>query len=146
MMNLAEITAQYRPIYKLNELPVISNSKQSSEILQGIWGDNICYFEEFKILLLNKANRLLGVAPISSGGVSSVMVDLKLVFQRALLANASSIILAHNHPSGNITPSTADIALTKRAKEAGFFMDIPILDHIIVTPDNFFSFADNGYL
>jgi DNA repair protein RadC len=110
-----------------------------------IW-DDLEYRESFAILLLNRANRVLGIANISSGGLSGTVADPKVIFQQALKANASSIILLHNHPSGNTQPSEADITLTRKMKECGKFLDLPVLDHLIVTTDGYYSFAYEGLI
>jgi DNA repair protein RadC len=102
--------------------------------------------EEFWVLLLNRANKIIDKKKISSGGVSGTVVDPKMLFRIAIQDLASSIILCHNHPSGNKKPSEADIKLTKQLKEAGKFLEIPILDHIIITDQDFFSFADEGMM
>ncbi|MES2875823.1 MAG: JAB domain-containing protein [Bacteroidota bacterium] len=112
-------------------------------MLQSNWNyETIEFIEEFKIILLNRANRVLGIVPISVGGTAGTIADPKIIYVAALKMNAASIILAHNHPSGNLKPSHADIELTKKLKNAGQFLDLPILDHIILTKDGFLSFAD----
>jgi DNA repair protein RadC len=100
--------------------------------------------EEFWILLLNRANEVLRPVQVSQGGVSGTVADPKLIFKYALENLASSIILVHNHPSGNLRPSEADKDLTKRLREAGKFLEIPVLDHLIFTDNGYFSFADEG--
>jgi DNA repair protein RadC len=102
--------------------------------------------EEFWIILLNRANVVMKKESISSGGVAGTVADPKIIFKKALEQLASSIILVHNHPSGNIKPSAADISLTKKMKEAGQFLDLPVLDHIIFTDNDYYSFADEGLL
>jgi len=102
--------------------------------------------EEFWVILLNRANVVMRQEKISSGGVAGTVADPKLIFKHALENLASSLILVHNHPSGNRQPSTADISLTKKLKEAGNFLDLPILDHLIYTDNGYFSFADEGLL
>jgi len=102
--------------------------------------------EEFWIILLNRANRLIKKEQISSGGVSGTVADPKIIFKAALEQYASSIILVHNHPSGNVKPSQADINLTKKMKEAGNLLEIPILDHIIFSNEGYLSFADESLL
>lgn len=125
----------------------VKNSQDSYAILLESWDKNIIELqEEFKILLLNRNNTVLGVYALSKGGVASTVVDPKLVFAVALKCNASSIIISHNHPSGHLKPSESDRKLTKRLKMAGEYLDITILDHIIVTKEDFYSFADNGIL
>lgn len=102
--------------------------------------------EEFWIILLNRANVVMKKESISSGGVAGTVADPKIIFKKALEQLASSIILVHNHPSGNIKPSTADISLTRKMKEAGQFLDLPVLDHLIFTDNDYYSFADEGIL
>lgn len=103
-------------------------------------------YEEFWIVLLNKANHVINKIRISSGGVSGVLVDSKMVFKPALEALASSIILVHNHPSGNLKPSQADIDLTKKLKQAGQYLDIAVLDHLIIAHSGYYSFADESLM
>ncbi len=102
--------------------------------------------EEFWVILLNRANVVMRTVSISRGGVAGTVADPKLIFKEALEQLASSIILVHNHPSGNRTPSAADIALTRKLKEAGQFLDLPVLDHLIYTDAGYYSFADEGML
>ena len=102
--------------------------------------------EEFWVILLNRANRLIRKEQISSGGISGTVADPKVIFKAALDQYASSIILVHNHPSGNLKPSQADINLTSKMKEAGKMLEIPVLDHIIFGDESFLSFADDGIL
>ena len=102
--------------------------------------------EQFKILLLNRANKVLGIYEVSTGGMSGTVADPKLIFATALKACASSIILSHNHPSGNLKPSNADLQLTQKVKEGGKLLDIEVYDHIILTTEGYYSFADEGQL
>ncbi|MEL7004738.1 MAG: DNA repair protein RadC [Bacteroidota bacterium] len=102
--------------------------------------------EEFWIVLLNRSNQVIKKHPISSGGVSGTIADPKIIFKAAIEELASSIILVHNHPSGNLKPSQADIKLTKKLKQAGMALEVPVLDHIIFCDHNFFSFADEGLM
>ena len=102
--------------------------------------------EEFWILMLNRANKLISDKRISSGGISGTVVDAKMIFKPALEQSASSIILCHNHPSGNRSPSAEDVALTRKIKDAGKALDINVYDHIIVCNDTYYSFADEGLL
>ena len=106
----------------------------------------ICYKEYFKVLLLNNNNDILGHAVISEGGITATCADIRIIFQDALLANATAIIISHNHPSGSIKPSTDDTNLTNRIKRAGDVMNIKLLDHIILTEDGYCSFRDEGIL
>ncbi|MCB9261207.1 MAG: DNA repair protein RadC [Flavobacteriales bacterium] len=104
------------------------------------------HHEEFWIVLLNHANIIIGEHRISEGGVSATVVDPKKVFKQVLEKNASSIILCHNHPSGGLKPSQADKDITKKITNAGLLLDINVLDHLIVTPTSYFSFADEGLI
>lgn len=122
----------------------ITGAKDAFDILSPIMSD--LNHEEFWILILNRANFVKGKLMISKGGQSGTVVDSKIIFKIALENNAASIILAHNHPSGNTKPSAEDIKVTKRLVEAGKMMDMPILDHLIITDKLFFSFADEGLL
>ena len=103
-------------------------------------------YEEFWVLFLNRANKIIHKQKISQGGVSGTVIDIRLVLKLAIEKLASGIILCHNHPSGNIQPSKSDIDITKKLKEAAKFMDINVLDHIIVTDSEYFSFADGGLM
>ncbi|SMO74972.1 RadC family protein [Solitalea koreensis] len=102
--------------------------------------------EEFKIILLNRANRIMGKEDISTGGMAGTVADPKIIFKKAIDNMASGIILCHNHPSGNLRPSQEDIKLTAKLKEAGSYLDIVVLDHLIITDNGFFSFADEGLI
>lgn len=103
-------------------------------------------YEEFWILLLNRGNKVIKTICISQGGLSGTVADPKKIFKSALEQYSASIILCHNHPSGNIRPSESDIRLTQKLKKAGSFLDLPVLDHIIIGDDAYFSFADEGML
>lgn len=145
MLKISEISVSYSNS-KQKKLKV-RNSKESYEILLNSWDKNIIELqEEFKILLLNRSNTVLGVYPMSKGGVSGTIVDAKLVFSVALKCNASSIIIAHNHPSGNLSPSEGDKRITQKLFKAGKYLDITLLDHIIITKEDFYSFSDNGLM
>lgn len=102
--------------------------------------------EEFWLLLLNRANEVLRPVQVSAGGVSGTVADPKIIFKQALEYLASAMILVHNHPSGNLTPSQADKDLTRKLKDAGRLLDIPVLDHLIFTDKSYLSFADEGLL
>ena len=102
--------------------------------------------EEFWILLLNRANNLIKKIRISEGGLTGTVADPKIIFKHALDSSASSIILAHNHPSNNLKPSQNDIDLTKKLVSAGKLLEISVLDHLIVGSDTFYSFADEGLI
>lgn len=108
--------------------------------------DEMDYRESFFALYLNQANKVLGIKKISECGISSTLVDVRIVMQAALLCNASGIIVAHNHPSGNLKLSSCDIKLTSRIQEAAKIMGMSLLDHIILTSDSHLSFADEGMI
>jgi DNA repair protein RadC len=143
-----EIKLSYSPAKFSYEAKKIQCSEDALEVLLPFYNhDTIACQEEFLLLLLNKSNMPLGLIPISKGGVSCTVVDVKLVMSIALKFLASSIILSHNHPSGSLEPSEDDKKLTRKIKEACEVMDIKLLDHIIVTPDHRHrSFADKGEL
>ena len=125
----------------------ITGSKSAYKVLIDNWElDTIQLQEEFKVLLLNSANVVLGIYNLSKGGVSGTVVDIKLLLASAIKANASSIIIAHNHPSGNLKPSENDNRLTRKIKQAAKLCDIKLLDHLIVTKDDFYSYTDGGVL
>lgn len=124
----------------------ITNSETAVQLLRQIWSNQIEVREEFILLLLDRNNRVLGYELLSKGGISGTVADIRLIFSVALKALASGIVLAHNHPSGNLNPSIADEQITKRIKEAGNTFNIPVLDHIIITKETYYSFADNGKL
>lgn len=126
------------------EKPRISASRDCFEILKAHLQD--IQHEEFWILLLNRANRLIKKYQISQGGVAGTVADPKIIFKLAVSELASGMILAHNHPSGNLTASQADIDLTKKIREAGKLLEIQVLDHLIVAGQKYFSFADEGML
>ncbi len=147
LYQVSEIQLSYYPKFKISTRPTISSSGDAYKILNEKWDEGkIDFVEQFKVLLLNRANRVLGIFEASTGGVSGTVADPKTIFAAALKANASSIILSHNHPSGNTKPSEADIKLTKKLKEAGSFLEIPVLDHIIITSESYLSMADEGLL
>ena len=144
---VAEIRITYSSKIKDNERPKITSSSDAADVLRSKWNKGrIQYVEEFKVILMNRANRVLGLHNVAIGGLTGCVADLKVIFAAALKANASSIILAHSHPSGNLQPSEADKSITLKMKEAGKFLDLPVLDHIILTKDGYFSFADEGLL
>lgn len=120
----------------------IKSSREAYEVFRSVIGDKP--YEEFWIIMMNRANRILRKCCISEGGISGTVVDPKKVFKIALDHHATSIILGHNHPSGNINPSEADRQLTQKMRNAGKLLEVDVIDHIILGEDNFYSFADNG--
>ncbi len=147
MFQVSEINVSYRPKFKASERPVISSSQDCYNILSASWDINrMELLEQFKVLFLNRANRVLGIFEVSSGGMAGTVADPKLIFSAALKTCATSIILAHNHPSGNLKPSQADLNLTKKIQTGGMLLDISLLDHLILTSETYLSFADEGLL
>lgn len=126
----------------IDEKPKISSSRDAFDLLIGDMMD--LPHEEFWVLLLNRGHRLIRKKRISEGGVSGTVADPKIIFKMALEELASGLIVAHNHPSGNLTASQSDIDLTKKLKEAGKFLEIQLLDHVIICGQKYFSFADEG--
>lgn len=148
IMNVAEVQLSYKDSVKVSTRYKINSSQDIYELLiKHFSDDTIGYKESFKVILLNQSNRVLGVVPISEGGISATYVDVRLILQAALLANATQIILAHNHPSGAIKPSIYDDALTEKVKKAAELMEIHVADHIIVSPEKeYYSYYDEGKL
>lgn len=145
--NIAEVELVYRSKIKASERPTITCSKDAADLLTQLWDESkIDLVEQFKLLLLNRANRVLGIIDISTGGVTGTVADPKIIFMAAIKSNAVSIIMAHNHPSGNLRPSRADEELTQKIKNAGQLLEIKLLDHVIVSSEGYLSFADEGLL
>lgn len=133
-----------RQLSDIREKPQLRNSRDAYDQMSPLLVD--LPHEEFWILLLNRANRVIGRERISSGGVSGTVVDAKMVFQKALERMACSVMLFHNHPSGGLRPSDSDISLTKKLKAGGKVLDIEVLDHLIISERGYYSFADEGRL
>ena len=143
----SEVELVYKSKVKASERPQILSSKDAYEILMKIWDEGkIDFVEQFNILLVNRANKVLGVYKVSTGGITGTVADPRQIFAAALKANACGLVLAHNHPSGTLKPSKQDEQLTSKMKEAGSFLDIKVLDHLIVTSESYYSFADEGLL
>lgn len=143
--NVAEIQLMYSAKYKVSEMPKICNSKDAFDILINFWPvQRIEYQEDFFVMLLNRANKVIGLCNLSTGGTSATVVDLKIMFAIALKAGAAALIMSHNHPTGELNPSNADLTLTNRAVEVGKLLDMPVLDHLIMSNLNYYSMADEG--
>jgi len=143
--------AEVQLIYRNETLPEnrirVDSPATAYQVLKHNWDMNrIELLEQFKIILLDFGKNVLGVSEISTGGMMSCPVDPKIVFATALKAKACQIILAHNHPSGNLFPSEADIELTKKLSQAGKTIEIEVLEHIILSAQGYYSFADNGMM
>ncbi len=128
----------------ISEKPTVHSSRDAFAIMQSMMADLM--HEEFWILLLNRSNRLIEPLRTSQGGISGTVTDIRMILKSAILRSASSIVLCHNHPSGNLKPSRADMEITKKMNEAAAVMDIKVLDHIILAERDYFSFADEGLL
>lgn len=134
----------YSKKFKPSDRPKISSSEDAEEVLREIWSAQIDFREEFIVLLMDRSNRVLGYQLISKGGITGTVVDIRLILAAAIKSLASGIIIAHNHPSGNLKPSQPDINMTKKVKQAGNTMDVQVLDHLILTKEGYYSFADEG--
>jgi len=122
----------------------ITGSKSAEQFIRQFYSDDIEVYESFFILLLNAMNNTIGYAKISQGGIVSTVVDVRIIAKYVVDSLATSVILAHNHPSGNLKKSDADSQITKRIKECLNYFDCKVLDHIILTKESYYSFADNG--
>jgi len=131
-----------RKLSDIQEKPQIKSSNDVYELMHPVLAD--IPHEEFWIILLNRANKVISTQKISQGGLSGTVIDTRLIMKSALEQLVSSIILCHNHPSGNKFPSQQDKSITTKLSEAGKIMDIPVLDHIIITDGGYYSFADEG--
>lgn len=144
---VAEVRVKYQGKITLAERPVIKGPKSAEEILRANWSDSMALVEEFNVLLLNRANYVKDILRLSRGGITSTVADPRILFAAALKGLATGIIVAHNHPTGCPKPSSQDIALTRRLKQAGQLLNITLLDHIILSPySGYYSFADEGAL
>lgn len=145
--NVAEIQLSYKSHVKPSERVKITCSRDAYNVLLQTWDDNKLEFvEQFKVMLLNRANKVLGVFEVSTGSTTATVADPKIIFAAAIKANASGIIIAHNHPSGNLSPSQQDIDLTRKVKDGGKILEVQLLDHVIITTESYYSFADEGIL
>ena len=145
LLNVSEI----KVAYSTSNTPKvkIKSGEDAYNVLLASWNlDIIELQEEFKILLLNRANEVLGLYPLSKGGITGTVVDQRLIFAVALKCNATGIIMCHNHPSGKLLPSEADITLTKSIGKCANLLEINLLDHLIITKNGFYSFSNEGKL
>lgn len=138
MTTLNEIQVSYKT--NTDEKPVIDSCLTAYHLFLNSWNiDNIEFLEEFKIMYLNQANKVLGLYSLSKGGLNQCTVDIRHIYSIALKINASAILVAHNHPSGNLKPSTEDIAITKQIASAGEILRVKLLDHLIITKEGYAS-------
>jgi len=147
-INVSEVQLTYINKVKASDRIKITCSRDAQKIFMENWNlETIDFLEEFKMLLLNRSNAVLGIFPVSKGGLSGTVTDVRLIYQAAIKANACGTIICHNHPSGNINPSQSDNIITEKIKSAGNLLDIQLLDHLIITTEgDYYSFADNGLL
>ena len=140
------------PLYTLKKLQSefpsvkITSSQSAADFIRQFYSDDIGIFESFFLLTLNNQNQTTGYMKISQGGITGTVVDIKIVVKYAIENLATGVIFAHNHPSGTLRPSEADLAITKKLKDALNYFEIRIQDHIILTEDSYYSFQDNGHL
>src|SRR6266498_890987 len=144
---VAEIELVYKSKVKASERPRVLHSSDVYKIFKQSWDENkIDFIEQFKIMLLNRSNRVLAIYEVSTGGITGTVADPRVIFTAALKGNAVSLALCHNHPSGELKPSRQDEMLTEKIKNAGLFLDIKVIDHVVISSESYFSFADEGLL
>ncbi len=142
---LAEVQISYSALVKNKDRIKITGSQDAAEAFRQIWPD-YDHIEFSYMLMMNRQNQVLGYFMLSKGGMCGTVVDVRVVYQVALKACATGIIVAHNHPSGQLLCSDADRKVTNQIKQAGVLLDIPLLDHLIITTDSYLSMADEGIL
>jgi DNA repair protein RadC len=146
-LTVCEVTIGYTPKVKPSQRPVLSTPAAVYKfLLENAVFDprTVEYKEFFKVLLFNSAGKLLGVSHLSEGGINHATVDIRQLMQTALLANASGMIICHNHPSGNLQPSESDDKITMQIREACTLFNIKLQDHLIISCENYYSYADKG--
>jgi DNA repair protein RadC len=142
---LAEVQITYsNPVKSVDRFKVVGSQSVASA-LREFW-PSYDHIEFMYMIMLNRQNQILGYHQVSKGGITGTIIDLRVIYQVALKANASAIIIAHNHPSGNLEPSETDKKVSREVKDAGKILNITLLDHIILTTDGFHSMADDGQL
>lgn len=148
MYKINEIQISYRERQGVLNSESLPDSKGTAKLLFDDWDKGtIGLYESFKVICLNSSNKIKGILPLSSGGVTGTLVDMRILFGSILKSLSIGIILAHNHPSGRLKPSEADLKLTWKIQEAANFFDIDLIDHFIIIPNgDYFSFAENAIL
>jgi DNA repair protein RadC len=141
---VAEIELRYKRTIPASQLQQVTSSQHAYEALVGFFEENITFVEEFKVLLLNRNNKAIGVANMTKGITGETLVEVKHIIAAAIKGNACAIIVAHNHPSGSFTPSQKDDDLVKKIQTACTYMDIRFLDSLILTDEGYFSYTDMG--
>ena len=142
---IAEVQISYSSHVKAKDRMKVTGSKDAADAFRIFW-PAYEHIEFSYLLMLNRQNQILGYHQLSKGGMTGAVVDVRVIFQVALKSSCTSIILAHNHPSGNLDVSDADRKITNQIKQAGVILDIPLLDHLIMTTDSYLSMADEGLL
>ena len=143
--SIAEVQISYSSHVKAKDRMKVTGSKDAADAFRIFW-PAYEHIEFSYMLMLNRQNQILGYHQLSKGGMTGAVVDVRVIFQVALKSCATSLILAHNHPSGNLDVSDADRKITNQIKQAGVILDIPLLDHLIMTTDSYLSMADEGLL
>lgn len=142
-----KISVSFDKNLKKSELIKITSANDAYQIFKRVFNaDTFDWCEEVIMLCVNNSNKVVGFYKVSSGGMTGTVIDVRMIFTTALQCLATGIIIAHNHPSGTLQPSEADKNITKKLKEAGQFLDIKVMDHLIITDENFYSFANEGIL
>lgn len=143
---VAEVTLHYQSVVRPADRVKLTRSSDAEAVLRPFFEDIIEHMERMVVICINRVNEVLGIMEVSEGGTAGTVADPKVIFQVALKMNAHGLFLAHNHPSGNKSASKADLELTKRVKEAGRLLEIQVFDHLILTKESYFSFADEGIM
>ena len=143
LLSLFELSRRLDSIHEGDIKTVKSSHDAYSLVKQHLLGLS---HEEFYVILLNRGNKVISVEQISSGGISGTVVDGKVIYRKALLKESSAMVLVHNHPSGNLKPSQADLNLTKKLKDFGEMVGFQVLDHLIISDNGYLSFADEGLI
>lgn len=146
ILKVCDVKLTYNTKVKSSERPVIHNSEDIYRLLvDHVYNEGTIQYKEYlKLILLNNSSKVLGVSHISEGGINETSADIRIIMQAAILGNASSIILAHNHPSGSLKPSAQDDLVTTNLRKAAKLFNITLLDHIIVTDSGYYSYLDEG--
>lgn len=147
LFKVNEVEIIYRNPTPIHDRISITQSSTAYQVFRQTWDENkIELLEQFKILLIDRGSHCLGISEIAIGGMSACIVDPRVIFAIALKTKSSGLILAHNHPSGSLKPSEADLSMTNKLVKAGNLLDISIIDHLIVTTQDYYSFSDNGIM
>jgi DNA repair protein RadC len=146
--HVGEVTSTYKPTRDLSSLVKVTTSRDFHKFIRAKWNpDLLNYVEQMAVIFVNRRHRIIGWAIVSTGGSSGTVCDPKIVFQKALLLHAEGFCLVHNHPSGECTPSQADISLTKKMRDGAKLLEMNLLDHIIIGgSDSYYSMADKGLI